>query len=58
MWRLGEVPHDRTIVVHCQTGSRSAVVASGLRAAGFDDVVELEGSYKGYEKVQERKVKA
>jgi hypothetical protein len=29
-----------------------------LRAARFDDVVELEGSYKGYEKVQERKVKA
>jgi hydroxyacylglutathione hydrolase len=58
MWRLGKVPHDRTIVVYCQTGSRSAVVASGLRAAGFDDVVELEGSYKGYEKMQERMVKA
>jgi hydroxyacylglutathione hydrolase len=44
--------------VHCQTGSRSAVVASALRTAGFDNVVELEGSYEGYENVQERTVKA
>ena len=47
MWHLDELPRDRTIVVHCQTGTRSAVVASALRAAGFGDVVELEGSYEG-----------
>jgi rhodanese-related sulfurtransferase len=35
MWHLDELPHDRPIVVHCQTGSRSAVVASALRTAGF-----------------------
>jgi 3-mercaptopyruvate sulfurtransferase SseA len=35
-----------------------ARLASALRAAGFDDVVELEGSYEGYEKAQERTVKA
>jgi hydroxyacylglutathione hydrolase len=58
MWHLDELPHDRPIVVYCQTGTRSAVVASALRAAGFDDVVELEGSYEGYEKAQERTVKA
>jgi hydroxyacylglutathione hydrolase len=57
-WNLDELPHDRPIVVHCQTGSRSAVVASALRTAGFDNVVELEGSYEGYENVQERTVKA
>jgi len=58
MWHLDELPRDRTIVVHCQTGTRSAVVASALRAAGFKDVVELEGSYEAYEKTQERTVKA
>jgi hydroxyacylglutathione hydrolase len=58
MWHLDELPRDRTIVVHCQTGTRSAVVASALRAAGFGDVVELEGSYEAYKKAQERTVKA
>lgn len=58
MCHLDELPRDRTIVVHCQTGARSAVVASALRATGFSDVVELEGSYESYEKVQERMVKA
>jgi hydroxyacylglutathione hydrolase len=58
MWRLDELPRDRTIVIHCQTGSRSAVVASGLRAAGFGAVVELEGSYEGWVKAQTRTVKA
>lgn len=31
MWHLDELPTDRPIVTHCQTGSRSAVVASALR---------------------------
>jgi hydroxyacylglutathione hydrolase len=44
--------------VYCQTGSRSAVVASALRAAGFENVAELEGSYEGYEKAKERTVEA
>jgi hydroxyacylglutathione hydrolase len=54
MWHFEELPRDKTIVIHCQTGSRSAVVASALRATGFGDVVELEGSYEGWEKSQER----
>jgi len=58
MWHLDELPRDRPIVAHCQTGTRSAVVASALRAAGFDNVVELEGSYEGYQKAQKRTVKA
>jgi hydroxyacylglutathione hydrolase len=58
MWHLDELPRHRTIVAYCQTGSRSAVIASALRAAGFNDVLELEGSYRGYEKAQERTVEA
>jgi hydroxyacylglutathione hydrolase len=58
MWHLDELPRERPIVVYCQTGTRSAVVASALRAAGFDNVFELKGAYRGYEKAQERTVKA
>lgn len=48
MWNLDELPTDRPIVTHCQTGPRSAVVARALQAAGFDNVLELEGSYEGW----------
>ena len=58
MWHLEELPRDRTILVHCQTGTRSAVVASALRAAGYDNVVELEGSYEDWMNAQERKISA
>ncbi len=47
-WQLDALPRDRRLVVHCQGGTRSAVVASLLRAEGFQDVVELEGSYLGW----------
>lgn len=49
MWNLDEIPRGRPVVTHCQTGPRNAVVASALRAAGFDNVIELEGSYEGWE---------
>lgn len=54
MWYLEELPRHRPIVIYCQTGSRSAVVASALRNAGFGDVLELEGGYEGWKKSQER----
>jgi hydroxyacylglutathione hydrolase len=58
MWHLDELPRDRPILVYCQTSSRSAVIASALRAAGFDNVVELEGSYEGYQKAEKQTVGA
>lgn len=48
MWNLDKVPQDKTIVMHCRTGARVAPVASALRAAGYNDVRELEGSYLGW----------
>lgn len=51
-WHLDALPRDRTLVLHCQSGARSAVVASLLRAEGFQDVVELEGSYLGWQEHQ------
>ena len=43
--RLDELRGVGPIAVHCQGGSRSAVAASLLRAAGFDDVINVEGGY-------------
>ena len=33
--RLDEVPHDRTVVAVCRSGSRSDRAAKGLRARGY-----------------------
>jgi hydroxyacylglutathione hydrolase len=46
--RLAELPRDRPVVLHCQGGSRSAIAASVLRAHGFQDVVNLEGGFRGW----------
>ena len=55
-WRLEEVPEDREVLVHCQSGARSAVVASLLRASGRERVVELEGGYPAWAEVWDRAV--
>ena len=46
--RLGEVPTDRPVVVHCAGGWRSSVAASYLRRAGFTDVSDLAGGYAAW----------
>jgi hydroxyacylglutathione hydrolase len=47
--RLDELPRDRRIVVHCSSGYRSAIAASLLLRAGFDDVVDLVGGTNAWE---------
>lgn len=42
---LDDLPRDRPLVVHCQSGARSAIAASVLRARGFDNVMNLTGGY-------------
>ncbi|HUQ45316.1 MAG TPA: MBL fold metallo-hydrolase [Gemmatimonadaceae bacterium] len=42
---LNEVPRDRPVVVHCQSGARSAIAASVLRAKGFTNIVNLTGGF-------------
>lgn len=39
----GSLPRDRTLVVYCHHGMRSAMVADYLRAAGFPRVLNLTG---------------
>jgi hydroxyacylglutathione hydrolase len=46
--RLAEIPEDRPIVVHCQSGSRSAVAASLLRAVGLERVANLTGGFAAW----------
>jgi hydroxyacylglutathione hydrolase len=43
--RLGEIPRDKPVIVHCQTGSRSAIAASVLRAQGFTGVANYTGGF-------------
>lgn len=39
----GGLPRDRTLVVHCRTGGRSARAVQALRAAGFERAFNLRG---------------
>ena len=41
--RLGELPRDRPIVVHCSSGYRSSIAASILQREGFEQVSDLVG---------------
>ena len=43
--RLGELPRDHPIAVHCQGGSRSAIAASLLQASGLAAVANLAGGF-------------
>jgi hydroxyacylglutathione hydrolase len=42
---VGELPHDRPVVLQCQGGGRSAIAASLLKAHGFRNVFNLVGGY-------------
>lgn len=41
--RVAEVPHDRTVVVVCHSGNRSAQGRDILRQAGFSTVTSMAG---------------
>lgn len=46
--RMDEVPRGGKLVIYCQGGGRAAAVAGLLRAHGFGNVYELDGSYDGW----------
>jgi glyoxylase-like metal-dependent hydrolase (beta-lactamase superfamily II) len=50
--RIGEVPRDRHLIVHCAGGYRSSVAASVLAAHGLDDVSELAGGIAAWEQAR------
>jgi hydroxyacylglutathione hydrolase len=46
--RLGEIPLDKTVVVHCEGGYRSAIAASVLAQAGRTNIFDLVGGFKAW----------
>ena len=42
---LDEVNKDKKLIVLCETGGRSAIAVSVLKANGFKDVVNMVGGY-------------
>jgi len=48
--RLAEVPAARTVVLQCESGSRSAIAASLLQARGRRDVANLVGGFAAWRK--------
>ncbi len=50
--RLGELPRDRPLLVHCAGGYRSSIAASLLMRHGFRQVSELAGGIAAWEAAQ------
>jgi hydroxyacylglutathione hydrolase len=46
--RIEELPENRPLVVHCQSGYRSSIAASLLQAAGVEGVVDMVGGYEAW----------
>ena len=44
--QLHELPKDQPFILHCQSGYRSIIAASILKARGWDNFKEVEGGYK------------
>jgi hydroxyacylglutathione hydrolase len=47
--QLGALPRDRSIVVHCASGYRSAIAASLLQREGYPSVADLVGGLPAWE---------
>jgi rhodanese-related sulfurtransferase len=43
---LERIPTNKTVVIICQSGSRSIAVGTALRHIGFDNVYILKGGFK------------
>jgi hydroxyacylglutathione hydrolase len=49
--RVGEVPQDRTLAVHCHTGNRAAIASSILLRLGVDNIITVTDGFPAIEKV-------
>ena len=47
--RLDTIPRDRPVVLHCQSGARSAIAASVLLAKGLTNVINLSGGFAAWQ---------
>jgi adenylyltransferase/sulfurtransferase len=47
--RLGEIPKDRPVVVHCNSGKRSCAVVDALtNRYGFSNIINLRGGIQAW----------
>jgi hydroxyacylglutathione hydrolase len=51
---LDEIPRDRPVAVHCETGSRSSIGASLLRSRGLENVLTMPGGIGRWERTGHR----
>jgi len=56
--RLNDIPRERSIIVHCQSGARAAIAASLLMARGFSDVQLFPGGFAEWRAAGEPQEKA
>lgn len=47
---LGQIPRGIPLILHCKAGTRSAQALASLKAAGYDDVVHLDGGIDAWAK--------
>ncbi|WP_300379635.1 FAD-dependent oxidoreductase [Clostridium sp.] len=45
--RYNEIPKDKKVYLHCRTGQRSYNAAMALQNLGFDNVINITGSFLG-----------
>ena len=50
--RIGEIPRDRRIAVHCAGGYRSSIAASLLHQYGLTNLIEMAGGLAAWEAAQ------
>jgi hydroxyacylglutathione hydrolase len=55
---LAEIPRDREVVVHCETGFRSSIASSVLLAHGVRNVSNMTGGYAAWQDAGYETVKA
>lgn len=53
---LERIPKDRPVVLHCQSGARSAAATSYLRSQGFSNILEMRGGYVAWAADQRKTV--
>jgi hydroxyacylglutathione hydrolase len=46
---IDTIPREQPVVVHCQSGARSAIAASVLKASGFERVVNMAGGFNQWQ---------
>jgi rhodanese-related sulfurtransferase len=50
--RIGEIPRDRRIAVHCAGGYRSSIAASILHQYGLTHLIEMAGGLAAWQAAQ------